>query len=279
MTGPTDFHLQPAPGASAPDGPLAGVRVLVTRPAWPAARTAARLASLGAVPLVFPTLLIAPPADPAAVATLEAARARLAAFDAAIFVSPSAVEMFLAPYGAQPLALPARLALYAPGPGTAEALAQVGAEDVTIPEDERYDAQGLLALPSLGPEAIAGRRILIVRGERGRNDLPDTLLARGAQVEVIAAYRSEAPATPPDGLLELLDRRSIDAISVMSSEAATNLVALVAPPRREALLALPLYASHPRIAETARTLGFSEVITTQAGDAGLIAALLMRHEH
>ncbi len=278
MTGPTDFHLQPAPGAQAPDGPLAGVRVLITRPAWPAARTAARLAALGAVPLVFPTLVIAPPADASAAAAVEVARARLAEFDAVIFVSPSAVEMFLAPYGAQPHALPARLSLFAPGPGTAEALAMVGAEDVAIPEDERYDAQGLLALPALGPEAIAGRRVLIVRGERGRDDLPETLRARGAEVELIAAYRSEAPATPPEGLLELIDRRSIDAISVMSSEAVSNLVALVSPPRREALLALPLYASHPRIAEAARTLGFTEVITTQAGDAGLIAALLLRNE-
>lgn len=276
MTGPADFHLQPAPGARTPEGPLAGVRVLITRPAWPAARTAARLAALGAVPLVFPTLVIAPPAE---VAAVESARTRLAEFDAAVFVSPSAVEMFLAPYGARPHALPARLALFAPGPGTAEALSAVGAEDVTIPEDERYDAEGLLALPALGPEAIAGRRVLIVRGERGRDDLPETLRARGAEVELIAAYRSEAPATPPEGLLELIDRRSIDSISVMSSEAVSNLVALVSPPRREALLALPLYASHPRIAEAARTLGFSEVMTTRAGDAGLIAALLLRNEH
>ncbi|MFN3629953.1 MAG: hypothetical protein ACK4XK_07845, partial [Casimicrobiaceae bacterium] len=74
MSGSYDFHLQPAPGARPPDGPLAGVRVLITRPAWPAARTAARLAALGAVPLVFPTLVIRPPADAAAV---ESARARL----------------------------------------------------------------------------------------------------------------------------------------------------------------------------------------------------------
>lgn len=273
MTGSFDFHLQPAPGARAPDGPLAGVRVLITRPALPAARTAARLAALGAAPLVFPTLVIAPPAEPAAA---EAARARLAEFDAAIFVSPSAVEMFLAPFGATPLALPPALALFAPGPGTAEALAAVGATDVAIPEDERYDAEGLLALPALAADAVAGRRILIVRGERGRDDLPETLRARGAQVEVIAAYRSEAPGTPPEGLLELIDRAGIDAVSVMSSEAAANLVALVAPPRREALLGLPVYASHPRIAEAARALGFRDVITTGAGDAGLIAALLLR---
>lgn len=279
MSGLYDFHLQPAPGARPPDGPLAGVRVLVTRPALPAARTAARLAALGAVPLVFPTLVIAPPADPAAVAAVEAARARLAEFDAAFFVSPSAVEMFLAPYGAQPIALPASLALYAPGPGTAEALALVGAGEVAIPEDERYDADGLLALPALAPGRVAGRRILVVRGERGRDELPATLRARGAQVEIVSAYRSEAPTTPPEGLIELLGRSAIDAISVMSSEAAANLVALVPSPRRELLLARPLYASHPRIAEAARTLGFAEVITTPAGDAGLIAALLMRHEH
>ncbi len=269
-----DFHLGSAPTPS-PAGPLEGVAVLITRPALQAARSASRLAALGAVPIVYPTQVIEPPSDPA---PLAAARQRLAEFHAAIFVSPSAVEMTLAPYGDKPLAVPAGLDCYAPGPGTAEALSAAGVERVLMPA-ERFDSEGLLELETLAAEAIRGRRIVVFRGEQGRELLPDTLRERGAVVEVVAAYRSRPPSTPATGLVNLLEQEQITAISAMSSEALGNLLKLVeAPAALSKLLALPVYASHPRIAETARGLGFAQVIECGAGDAGLIAALLMRHE-
>ena len=63
----------------------------------------------------------------------------------------------------------------------------------------------------------------------------------------------------------------------MSSDAVTNLVPLVpAAERVDRLFNLAVYASHERIADCARKLGFRNVIETQAGDAGLITALLQR---
>ncbi|MCS6995844.1 MAG: uroporphyrinogen-III synthase [Casimicrobiaceae bacterium] len=273
MSSRFDFHLEPSPGAVPPLGPLAGVRVLVTRPALPAARTAARLAALGAEPLVFPTLVIEPPSDPA---PLERARARLAEFHAAVFVSPSAVEMTLAPYGARPLAWPCGVTAFAPGPGTAEALAACGVEPVRMPET-RFDSEGLLALAELSAASVAGRQVVIFRAETGRDLLPEELARRGATVEVVAAYQSRAPESAPTGLVELLRDGRIDAVSVMSAEALENLVALVPEAERARLRALELYASHPRIAERAQALGFAKVTTTEAGDAGLISALLAQH--
>lgn len=265
----SDLHLgsTPPPGA----GPLAGVNLLITRPVMPASRTAQRVAALGATPLIFPTTIIEPPAD---VAPLNAVLARLGDYYAAIFVSPSAAEMTLAPLGAAPRKLPAALHVFAPGPGTAEELTTRGVAQVDMPTTS-FDSEGLLALPALQANAIKGKRIVIFRGNDGRELMREELVKRGASVDAITAYHRRAPNTPPTGLLELLRAGKVNALSAMSSDAISNLVPLVPVIERAKLLfALPVYASHERIAATARAAGFRNVIETQAGDAGLITALL-----
>lgn len=266
----TDFHLGATKAAS---GPLSGVNVLITRPVMPASRTATRVAALGATPLIFPTLIIEPPADSA---PLIAALAHISKYYAALFVSPSAAEMALAPMSSTPFKLPASLHVFAPGPGTAEELSRLGVARVEMPEFS-FDSEGLLALPSLQSAAVKGKRIVIFRGNDGRELLREELVKRGATVAAITAYHRRAPATPATGLLELLRAGKVNAISVMSSDAITNLVPLVPASEREKILfAISVYASHARIVDTGRALGFRNVIETQAGDAGLITALLNR---
>ena len=124
---------------------------------------------------------------------------------------------------------------------------------------------------------MKGRRIVIFRGNDGRELLREELLKRGARVDAITAYHRRAPNTPATGLLELLRAGKVNVISAMSSDAITNLVTLVpAADREKILFTIAVYASHARIVESARALGFRNVIETQAGDAGLITALLSR---
>jgi uroporphyrinogen-III synthase len=267
----TDFHLgktaQPA------TGPLAHVHVLITRPVMPASRTAQRLAALGATPYVFPTTIIEAPLD---AAPLKAALKNIASYYAAIFVSPSAAEMTIAPLGATPSQLPASLKVFAPGPGTAEELTLRGVSNPIIPEST-FDSEGLLALDALSAKNVKGKRIVIFRGNDGREVLRDELIKRGATVDAIGAYRRRAPNTPPTGLIELLKRKTVNAISAMSSDAINHLVAIVPPSDRATLLFdLTVYASHERIVATAKNAGFRNVIETRPSDAGLIAALLHR---
>ena len=267
----TDFHL----GATKAEAnrPLSAVNLLITRPVMPASRTAVRVAALGATPLIFPTLIIEPPADSA---PLKAALAKIGDYYAALFVSPSAAEMALAPMSSIPFKLPASLHVFAPGPGTAEELSRLGVGRVEMPESS-FDSEGLLALPSLQAAAIKGRRIVIFRGNDGRELLREELVKRGAFVDAITAYHRRAPATPATGLLALLRAGKVNAISAMSSDAITNLVPLIPVLEREKILfTIAVFASHLRIALSARTLGFRNVIETQAGDAGLITALLSR---
>jgi uroporphyrinogen-III synthase len=265
----TDFHLGSLRHQGA--GPLTGVNLLITRPVMPASRTAQRVAALGATPLIFPTTIIEPPADGK---PLAATLANINAYYAAIFVSPSAAEMTLAPLGATPKQLPAALRVFAPGPGTAEELTARGASHVEMPTTS-FDSEGLLALAGLQASAVKGKRIAIFRGNDGRELLREELARRGAIVDAISAYYRRAPSTPPTGLLELLRAGTVNALSAMSSDAINNLVPLVSPAEREKLLfGVTVYASHERIVATARAAGFRNVVETQAGDAGLITALL-----
>jgi uroporphyrinogen-III synthase len=264
----TDFHLGKSQEINA--GPLMHAHVLITRPVMPASRTAQRLSALGATPYVFPTIIIEPPVN---AAPLKEALANLSRYHAAIFVSPSAAEMTIAPMGAPPIRLPETMPVYAPGPGTAEELHLRGVTNTETPTTN-FDSEGLLALPSLQSSFITGKRIAIFRGNDGRELLREELQKRGAIVDAITAYHRRPPNMPPTGLVELLRVKKINAISAMSSDAVANLVATTPKSAHVLLFALPIYASHERIAETATKLGFRNVVTTQAGDAGLIAALL-----
>jgi uroporphyrinogen-III synthase len=266
----TDFHLGKTTVAVAQ--PLAHAHVLITRPVMPASRTAQRLAALGATPYVFPTTIIEPPND---ARPLKDALANLTRYHAAIFVSPSAAEMTIAPLGAAAIKLPSALHVFAPGHGTAEELQLRGVESVEIPATT-FDSEGLLALRAMQESAVRGKRIAIFRGNDGRELLREELTKRGAIVDAITAYHRRAPNTQPTGLVELLRSKKLTAISAMSSDAVTNLLLVLPKSEHAVVLALPLYASHERIAETATNAGFRNIVLTGTGDAGLIAALLQQ---
>jgi len=246
-----------------PAGPLAGLGILITRPARQAGGFAQKVAVLGGTSVIFPAIVILPPADSAPLALAHAA---LAGYDFAIFISANAVE-----YGApDPAKWPAGLVALAPGPGTAEALAAVGIAGARIPATT-FDSEGLLALPELS--GVRERRVLIFRGDGGREHLGETLRARGAAVDYVACYRRAKPESGVAGLAEAFREGRIHAVTITSSEGLDNLWHLIDEATRAAWRACPTFVPHPRIAAHARDLGLA-VIETAGGDAGLIAGLL-----
>lgn len=247
-------------------GPLAGRGIVVTRPAHQAAGFAARLAAAGARPLLLPTLEILPPADPQPLAALID---RLDDFDLAVFVSPNAARMALAAIRAR-RAWPAALAAAAIGSGGVRELESSGITGVIAPA--RFDSEGLLAEPAL--RAVAGRRIVVFRGEGGRELLGDTLRARGATVEYAACYRRARPRADVAPLLAAWARGEVDAVTVTSSEGLHNLCALLGAAGAPLLARTPLFVPHPRIERAARECGCAAVQLTAQGDDGLLAALV-----
>ncbi len=247
--------------------------VVVTRPRAQADGLARAVRAIGRTAEVLPLLEIAPIDDPA---PLRAALAALHDYALAVFVSPNAVDAAFAHLDAWPVAVP----LAVVGEGSRAALARhgVAAPGHTIhsPADPAHsDSEHLLQ--SLDLALFAGRRVLIVRGDGGRELLADALRAAGATVEAVAAYRRSTPVLT-SGLaarLRALLAQPNDWI-ITSSEALRGLAGLVGalgPGSQAQFEQQHLIVPHARIAETAHALGLRHVTLTGSGDARLLAAL------
>ncbi|MGQ0587733.1 MAG: uroporphyrinogen-III synthase [Gammaproteobacteria bacterium] len=238
---------------------LAGVRVLVTRPAHQAENLCRMIEAEGGSVVRLPLLTIEPGTQ------LAEARRRLAAgHDLWIFTSANAVRL------AAPLATddwPSRLA--AVGPATATAIAAAGHAAAATPI-EGASSEALLALPEFG--ALQGQRVLLVTGEGGRRTLEQELAARGARVERAEVYRRVPLPYPPDAVAAAL-RRS-DVIVITSGESLEHLVRLTPEAARGTLLKKALVVPAARVVEKARELGFLQPprLAEPMSDAALCAA-------
>jgi len=245
---------------------LAGRRVVVTRPGGQAGHLAALIRAAGGEPVLFPALEILDAEDLRSVLALID---RLDAFDLAIFISANAVNKALDLVQVR-RAWPAGLRVATVGRGSERALQRRGFAAVIAP-GERFDSEALLDLPQL--KDVQGKRVVIFRGDGGRELLGDTLSARGAVVEYAECYRRGRPEADVAPLLALAARSELDAFTVTSSEGLANLHDMLGEAGRQWFSRTPLFASHERIAAAARALGVQTVVLTGPGDDGLIAGL------
>ena len=251
-----------------PDIDLRGCTVVVTRPTHQAGNLCGLIEAAGGQVIIFPVLAIAAPQDPqAVVAVLQ----RLAQFDLAVFISPNAVDYGLR-YAAQVGGLPAHLQIAAVGAGTARALQTAGHPPTLVPEHD-FNSEALLALAAL--QQVAGKKVVIFRGEGGREHLADTLRSRGAQVEYVQVYRREKPPVDRAVLLDAWVRNGISAIVVTSNESLQNLFDLVGSEGQAYLRDTQLVVVSERAVELARRLGVQRtpVVAERAGDDAIVAAL------
>ena len=250
-------------------GPLAGRTIVVTRPLAQSAPLAEAIAAAGGKPLIFPLLEISPASDPQALAE---AVALLGDYALAVFISPNAVEYALPAILARG-DWPESLMPAAVGQGTVKVLAAHGINGCIAPT-ERFDSEALLDLPELAAEHVNGKRVAIFRGDGGRELLADTLRERGAFVDCITCYRRSGPS---DGVAPLMSgwrAGQLDALAVSSSEGLRYLVDLLDAEGRAFLQKTPLFVPHARIVENARALGLSNILLTDAADAGILAGLV-----
>lgn len=250
-------------------GSLTGRGIVVTRPAAQSASLAAAISEAGGTPILFPTIEICDTADPTA---LDIALSRVAHYDWAFFVSPNAVEKVFA----RKMPWPGAIRVAAIGPGTVAALQRHGVSEVVMPQD-RFDSEGLLALPEFA--VMRGVHCVVFRGNGGRELIATTLTARGATVDLVECYRRTVPtnaAAETASLLVRWSRGEIDAVTFTSSEGARNFSALMGDTARASFTATPAFVPHARIADTARQIGFTDVVETGQADAGLLAALCER---
>ena len=194
--------------------PLFGRTVVVTRARHQAPELVRRLEAAGAEVLVVPTIAVAGPADGGA--ALDRAVAHLRSYAWVVFTSTNAVDRFL------PLVRDARAfgsaRIAAIGRGTAEALARWRVVADLVPA--RAVAEGLLEVFPDPP--AAGGAVLLPRAAVAREALPEGLRARGWDVEVVEAYRTQ-PVVPPRSVLARAE--AADAVAFASASSLNSFVA------------------------------------------------------
>lgn len=247
--------------------PLQGRHIVITRPSGQASHLAETLAELGARPVLFPVLEIVPLDDPAPLVDFAL---HLDNYDWAVFVSPNAVEQALKVICAH-RPWPERVCVATVGGSSQRALARFGIRRAIAPQN-RFDSEALLSMAEL--QSVVGQRIVIFRGDGGRELLGDTLGQRGARVDYVCCYHRSRPRISPASLLNLWNDGCIDAVTVTSSEGMRNLYEMVGKLGQSWLRNTPTFVPHPRIAEQAAALGLRRVCPTGPADDGLVAGLL-----
>lgn len=246
---------------------LSGRGILVTRPAQQADALCALIEASGGRAVRFPVLEIHPADDADRV---QASLAHLAEYDLAIFVSANAVRhTFLA---LAPRAWPNTLKIAAIGSVTAQALTAQG-QQVELAPLQEFTSEALLALPQL--QRVAGQRMLILRGNGGRETLRDILVERGAQVDYLEVYRREDTLADPAQLLERWRRGAIDVVLISSYESLQKLVAIIGTLGLALLNQTTVIVGNARTRDAASALGLQSPIwvAQAATDAAMLAAL------
>ena len=284
----------------APSAPIDAVRwsrLFVTRPAAEAQAWVQSLRSQGWPALALPLIDIVEPQDKPTRAALTHARAHWADWDALMFVSAAAVNHFFSP--SMPVStrpLPGTR-FWAPGPGTARALARalaplgLDASHIDAPPDDaaQFDSEHLW--PVVADQVRAGHRLLVVRGAsegspatvptdlagRGRDWMIQRCEAHGSSVQACVAYERHAPTWTDRQRAEAEAGAAPGSLWLFSgSEAVHNLT--VTLPGRDWSHATAL-CTHDRIAATARAAGFGRILVGRPALADVLRTLESVQSH
>lgn len=187
--------------------PLAGRRIVVTRPREQSEPLAGALERLGAAVAIVPLVDIAPVED---TAELEAAGAALSSYDWVVFTSANGVRAFGLRLAA---ATAPRVAVV--GPATADAVRRQGVEPAVV-------GDGIAADVAVRIDVTGGSRVLVPQADIAGQDLAEALRARGASVDQVTAYRT-LPHAPSRA--ERKELHAADTIVLASGSAARSLAA------------------------------------------------------
>lgn len=236
--------------------PLAGRRVLVTRPREQAAELADTLTALGAEVLLAPLIRIAPPSDPE---PLQRAASDIGHFDWVVLTSANAAEALSravsAVHGNR--SLPRTVRFCVVGPATAAQLRKLGLDADLVAEEST--AEGVVAaLTAAG--SVKGRRVLLPRADIGREHVARALTDEGADVTQVVAYRTISEVTVPDGVRQALASGLVDVVIFASGSAVRSFAAIFGAEVSAVLRRTAVAVMGPTTANAARELGMAVAI-------------------
>ncbi len=258
---------------------LEHIRVLVTRPAHQSMALCDAFTELGARVLRLPAIEIralVPSTESGALNTESTGWIKhLSDFDFAIFISPNAVEYGMALILAQGN-IPDKLKLVTIGRTSADTLFQCSGRKADIFPLKEFNSEALLALKSMSTASVKGKKILIFRGQGGREYLADNLRQRGAIVEYAEVYRRCLPQVDEKTLEQIWAADTPHIVTVTSAAGLTNLLQLCSVRYQELLRNTPLVVVTQNMLPIARELGFRNdiIVASQASDKALIDGVI-----
>lgn len=255
---------------------MTGWRLLLTRPTAECQALAASLAEHGVFSSSLPLLATEPVPLTSA---QQALMADLASYCTVIVVSKTAARLgldLLRQHWTQP---PSGPRWFSVGAATAQVLddylAAYGVH--THYPEQGDDSEALLALPALEQALQATQpRVLLIRGEGGRELIADTLRRRGATLDYLELYRRVCPQYPAGTLAQRVAAERLNALLVSSAQGLEHL-RLQAADSWMQLARLPLLVPSPRVAALARSAGARQVIDCRGASAAAVLAALRAH--
>jgi len=249
--------------------PLFGKGIVITRPERQADELAYLLAAEGALPIIFPTIVICPPQD---WSELDRAIDQLESYNWLIFTSANGVNFFFARIRQRGRDIRdlKGIKICCIGPATAWQIKAKGISVDLLPT--RYIAEGVL--DSFARLPLRGQKVLIPRAARARDVLPVGLKKMGAAVDVVTAYETVRSPRKKEELQKLLQERKIDCLTFTSSSTVTNFLAIMGrgfslPP------AVKIACLGPVTAATARKAGLNvDIEQDEYTVTGLLQSLI-----
>lgn len=250
---------------------MKGWRLLLTRPAEESQALAQTLVEVGVYSASLPLLEIEP------LPVSESNRSiiyDLAAYCAVIVVSKPAARLGLAVLD-EVWPQPPMQKWFTVGAATAQILDDYGLH-VFFPE-HGDDSEALLDLPPF-QQALSGYdpKVLIMRGEDGRELLAERLRERGVVVDYLPLYRRHLPQYPAFALPDTVKAERLNGLVVSSGQGFEHLREL-AGDAWPTLAQMPLFVPSPRVAEIARAAGALNVVDCRGASAPALLAALREH--
>ncbi len=252
--------------------PLAGKRILITRAREQASTFAAVLEAAGAEVVEFPTITIVPPDS---FAPLDAAIGQLRKYQWIIFTSSNGVRFFwerLQQAGRDVRELHG-ITICAIGPATAAALSALGIQADLVPAEFKAEA----LVEAIGVDGIRGTRVLLPRAAEAREVLPKELARRGAEVDVVPAYRTVRSAPEAEPVRAMLRDGNIHAVTFTSSSTVKHFLELVGGEARHLLRGVVVASIGPITADTAARHGIASDVVPEKYTIPALADALIRH--
>ncbi len=279
--------------------PLQGKRILVTRASKQAGALSDRLRKLGAIPVEFPIIQIAPPED---WVLLDNALHQLCAkeeepyYTWLVFTSANGVNICFdrlntLAYNTNDIG---KVHVAAIGPATAQALRHHGIKPDLVPDE--YIAEGVAAalIEDVHRHGVSleGKRILILRAAEARKVLVEKLQRAGAIVEEVAAYRTRGAVIDDEQgheVLRLLQAGQLDILTFTSSSTVRHFVQWLADCAPGAAVSPIAHVTHnpqlkiacigPITSQTARELGLDvQIEASEFTIDGLVEAIVQHEE-